>query len=65
MVGRIATGEIEDNAKPVTNEPSAGKIAAASKGGKARTTLVGPKRRTEIARDAANSRWKTQKITTD
>lgn len=49
MIGKIATGEIEDT-----------KNAAAhlgSKGGKARAASMTPERRSEIARNAARQRW--------
>ena len=53
MIGKIATGEIEDTAE-------ATKSAAAqlgSKGGKARAEKMTSERRSQIARDAANLRW--------
>jgi hypothetical protein len=59
MVGRIATREIED--APPTPE-SRGKDPAAAalgrKGGKARAQGLSAKRRKEIARRAAQTRWK-------
>ncbi len=54
MVGKIATGEIEDTKAPA-------KSAAAelgSKGGKARAAKLSGKKRKEIAKKAARSRWK-------
>ncbi len=54
MVGKIATGEIEDDADKT-------KSAAAqlgSLGGKARAANMTPDRRAEIARKAAEKRWK-------
>jgi hypothetical protein len=54
MVGRIATGEIQETPEPV-------KSAAAelgSRGGKARAASLTKKRRQEIAKKAAKSRWK-------
>lgn len=53
MVGRIATGEIEDTA-------DATKSAAAqlgSLGGKKRAANMTPERRAEVARKAAAKRW--------
>ena len=53
MVGRIATGEIEDEREEL-------KSAAAQlgrKGGKARAANMTPERRAEIARKAAAKRW--------
>lgn len=53
MVGKIATGEIEDERDDV-------KSAAAqlgSLGGKKRAETMSPERRSEIARKAATKRW--------
>jgi len=53
MVGRIATGEIEEAKAPA-------KSAAAelgSKGGKARAANLSKKKRSEIAKKAATKRW--------
>ena len=53
MVGKIATGEIEDGRDDL-------KSAAAqlgSKGGKARAVAIPKERRTEIAKSAAKARW--------
>lgn len=53
MIGKIATGEIEDDAE-------ATKSAAAqlgSLGGKKRAANMTPERRAEIARKAAEKRW--------
>jgi hypothetical protein len=53
MVGRIATGEIEDERDPI-------KSAAAelgSRGGKKRAENMTPERRREIAQAAAQKRW--------
>ena len=53
MVGRIATGEIEEPKAPA-------KSAAAelgSKGGKARAESLSKKKRVEIAKKAARTRW--------
>ena len=56
MIGKIATGEIEDT-------PAATKSAAAqlgSLGGKRRAEALTPERRKEIAREAAATRWRGQ-----
>jgi len=59
MIGKIATGEIEDTRDDV-------KSAAAqlgSLGGKKRAETTPPDRRAEIAKKAAEARWaKIQKI---
>jgi hypothetical protein len=57
MVGRIATGEIEDERDEV-------RTAAAqlgSLGGRKRAENMSPERRAEIARGAAASRWSKRK----
>ena len=57
MIGKIATGEIED-------ERDAAKSAAAelgSRGGKKRAEAMSPERRAEIARTAAEKRWGTKR----
>ena len=54
MVGRIATGEIEDTKVPA-------KSAAAelgTRGGKARAKALSKKKRSEIASKAARARWR-------
>lgn len=53
MIGKIATGEIEDTREDV-------KSAAAqlgSLGGKKRAANMTPERRAEIAKNAASKRW--------
>lgn len=54
MVGRIATGEIEDQTDPLLASAAAqmGKL-----GGKARAAAMTPARRSEIAKAAAAKRW--------
>lgn len=55
-VARIATGE-EDDAPPVTGkDPNAS--ALGKKGGAARAKALTPKKRSEIAKKAAKTRWK-------
>ncbi len=49
MVAKIATGEIED---------SCGNAPNRAKGGKARAKALTPKQRAEIAKTAADARWK-------
>jgi hypothetical protein len=54
MVGRIATGEIEDT----TADPSkAHHSAGGKKGGAARAAKLTPEQRSEIAKKAAVKRW--------
>lgn len=56
MIAKIATGEIED----VTTDDgkNAAAVALGRMGGKARAAGMSAKRRKEIARQAAKSRWK-------
>jgi hypothetical protein len=53
-VMRIATGEIEEGTKPETKAAA----ALGRRGGKARAASLTPKQRSEIARVAAEARWK-------
>jgi hypothetical protein len=53
MVGRIATGEIEDSAKPSIDHHREG----GKKGGAARATALTPEERSDIAKKAAAKRW--------
>lgn len=59
LIGRIAVGEVEDG-KPAPAAATPAKTEAARKGGRARTKVVSPQRRTEIARKAAQTRWKSE-----
>jgi hypothetical protein len=52
MVGRIATGEVEDS-----KELSSAAAELGSKGGKKRAANLSPERRAEIAKKAAAKRW--------
>jgi hypothetical protein len=63
LVGDILTGQVED-AQPESERPSAAHEFARKgglKGGKARAIKLGPKRRTEIAKKAAQVRWQKTK----
>lgn len=55
LVGKIATGEEED---AETNKPDAEKVG--SKGGNKRAANLSAKRRSEIAKKAAQKRWQTK-----
>ena len=59
MVGKIATGEIDD----LTTEDgkNAAAVALGRMGGKARAEGMTAKRRKEIAAKAADARWKKPK----
>ncbi len=56
MVGRIATGEIEE--KPTDDGKNAAAVALGRLGGKARAKNLSKKQRVAIAKNAAKSRWK-------
>ena len=53
MIGKIATGEIEDTKEA----PSSAAAQLGSLGGKKRAANMTPERRAEIARKAAEKRW--------
>ena len=55
MIGRIATGEIED--LTTDDGKNAAAVALGRMGGKARAEGLSAKRRKEIASNAAKSRW--------
>jgi hypothetical protein len=58
-VMRIATGQItEDVSSPEDEGKDPAAVALGRKGGKARAAGLSAKRRKEIARRAAKSRWK-------
>jgi hypothetical protein len=58
MVGRIATGEIED--MTTDDGKNAAAVALGRMGGKARAAGLSAKKRKEIAKNAALSRWKSR-----
>lgn len=53
MVGRIATGEVEDERETLSSAAA----EMGRKGGKARAEAMTPERRAEIAKAAAAKRW--------
>jgi hypothetical protein len=55
MIGRIATGEIDD--LTTDDGKNAAAVALGRMGGKARAAGMTAKKRSEIARKAAQSRW--------
>jgi hypothetical protein len=55
-VAKIATGEIEENVPDDGKDPAA--KALGKKGGAARAKSMTPERRAEIAKKAAEKRWK-------
>jgi hypothetical protein len=55
LIADIATGEKTDEA-PKKDEAA---VELGRKGGKARAAAISPKRRSEIARKAAEKRWKS------
>lgn len=59
MIAKIATGEIEDvHSTPESEGKDPAAVALGRKGGQARAAALGKRKRTEIARKAAKSRWK-------
>jgi hypothetical protein len=56
MIAKIATGEIEDAVTDDGKNPAA--VALGRMGGKARAAGLSARKRKEIARKAANARWK-------
>ena len=55
LIGRIATGEIED--KVTDDGKNAAAVALGRMGGKARAAGMSAKKRREIAKKAAAKRW--------
>jgi hypothetical protein len=55
-VARIAVGDEEEELEPDTKDPNAKAMGA--KGGAARAKSLSAKKRSEIAKKAAKSRWK-------
>jgi len=58
-VMRIATGEEEEEFEDDGKDPAAKALGA--KGGRARARNLSQERRSEIARNAANARWRRQR----
>jgi hypothetical protein len=54
MVAKIATGEVEDEREELTSAAA----QLGRKGGKARAEKLTPEQRKEIAKKAAEKRWK-------
>lgn len=54
MVAKIATGEVEDEREELASAAA----QLGRKGGKARAANMTPERRAEIAKRAADQRWK-------
>jgi hypothetical protein len=58
MIGKIATGEIEDTRPtPESEGKNPAAVALGRMGGKARAQALGKRKRAEIARKAAKERW--------
>lgn len=59
MIAKIATGEIEDvRPSPESEGKDPAAVALGRKGGQARAAALGKRKRSEIARKAAQKRWK-------
>ena len=59
-VAKIATGEIEEDTKPDDGKDKAAQELG-RKGGKARAEALTPEQRREVAKAAAEARWKRSK----
>jgi hypothetical protein len=61
LIARIATGEAADDvATPESEGKNAAAVALGRMGGKARAASISPRRRKQIARQAAEKRWKSK-----
>jgi hypothetical protein len=60
LIGRIATGDVDDAPSKAPNRAKGGKI-----GGIARAKKLSPSERTDIAHKAAESRWGNKKVHQD
>jgi len=59
MIAKVATREIKDAAPtPESDDKDPAAVALGRKGGLARAEAMSAKRRSEIARKAAKSRWR-------
>lgn len=54
LIGRIATGDVEDSPGKAPNRAKGGKI-----GGKSRANALSPEQRSKIAKKAAAKRWES------
>src|SRR4051812_9601574 len=59
MVGRIATGEIDESGPPSDEGKDPAAVALGRKGGEARAAGLSARRRKQIAKKAAQKRWKS------
>ena len=59
-VMRIATGEVEDGLDPAAVSKDEAAVSMGRRGGKARAEGMTPERRAEIAKRAAEKRWKNK-----
>ena len=57
QIARIATGEIEEDLGTTDDGKDKAAVALGRRGGAARAAKLSKKRRTEIAREAAQKRW--------
>lgn len=57
-VARIATGEEPDEIEKTDDGKDAAAVSLGRRGGKARAENMSPRRRAEIAKKAAEKRWK-------
>ena len=62
MIAKIATGEVKDvRPTPESEGKDPAAVALGRKGGQARAAALGKRKRSEIASNAAKSRWTSKK----
>lgn len=57
MIGKIATGEIDEDLGTTDDGKDKAAVSLGRKGGRARADSLSAKKRSEIARKAAKKRW--------
>jgi hypothetical protein len=61
LIATIATGEAaDDQSTPESNGKNAAAVTLGRLGGQARAAAISPRRRKQIARQAAEKRWKSK-----
>jgi hypothetical protein len=61
LVAKLATGEANENT-PNDDGKDAAAVSLGKRGGKARAEALSKERRKEIAKKAADKRWRSEKI---
>jgi hypothetical protein len=60
LIAKIATGEAADDVTPESDGKNAAAVALGSMGGKARAAGMSARKRKQIAKNAAEKRWKNR-----